>query len=61
MPQATNESIYIQRGEMTGADKGTVETAVPRSKEEVRTIWAVVAASVISLVVWGLVVILNVR
>jgi hypothetical protein len=46
---------------MTGADKGTLETAVPRSKEKVRTIWAVVAASVISLVVWGLVVVLNVR
>ncbi len=46
---------------MTGADKGTLETAVPRSKEKVRTIWAVVVASVISLVVWGLVVVLNVR
>ena len=46
---------------MTGADKGTLDTAVPRSKEKVRTIWAVVAASVISLVVLALVVALNVR
>jgi hypothetical protein len=46
---------------MTGADKGTLDPAVPRSKENVRTVWAVVAASVISLVVWALVVVLNVR
>lgn len=46
---------------MTGADKGSRETAVPHPHEKVRTLWAVVAASVISLVVWGLVVILNVR
>ncbi len=30
-------------------------------KEKKRTIFALVAASVISLVVWGLVVVLNVR
>jgi hypothetical protein len=53
-------SIY-STGEMTGADKGTMEGAAPRSREKARTIWAVVAASVISLVVWGLIVALNVR
>jgi hypothetical protein len=61
LPQSTNGSIYSKRAKMTGADKGTLDTSVPRSKERVRTIWAVVAASVISLVVWVLVVVLNVR
>jgi hypothetical protein len=35
--------------------------AVGDSKERVRTVMAVVTAAVISLVVWGLVVALNVR
>ena len=46
---------------MTGTDKGALEAAAPRSQEKARTILAVVAASVISLVVWGLIVALNVR
>jgi hypothetical protein len=45
---------------MTGSDEANL-TAIPRSKERSRTILAVVAASVISLVIWGLVVALNVR
>jgi len=50
---------------MIGSEKGNVvpssESAVLRAKEGTRTIVAVVAASVISLVVWGLIVALNVR
>jgi hypothetical protein len=46
---------------MTGADKETAGALAPRSQEKARTILAVVAASVISLVVWGLIVALNVR
>jgi hypothetical protein len=46
---------------MTGSDRGAVVPTAPRSKERARTILAVVAASVISLVVWGLIVALNVR
>jgi hypothetical protein len=50
---------------MMGSEKGNLvpssESAVLRSKEATRTIVAVVAASVISLVVWGLIVALNVR
>jgi hypothetical protein len=60
LPTPTNGYIY-SIGEMTGTDKGTLEAAAPRSQEKARTILAVVAASVISLVVWGLIVALNVR
>ena len=58
--QSTDGSIY-STGQMTGSDKGTLGAMVPRSKEKARTVLAVVAASVISLVVWGLIVVLNVR
>jgi hypothetical protein len=46
---------------MIGDDKDTAGAPALRSKEKSRTILAVVAASVISLVVWGLIVALNVR
>jgi hypothetical protein len=38
-----------------------VVSGIKELKEKKRTIFALVAASVISLVVWGLVVVLNVR
>jgi len=53
-------AIYSS-GPMIGTDKGTMQAAAPHSKEKTRTILAVVAASIISLVVWGLIVALNVR
>jgi hypothetical protein len=40
---------------------GGTSLVVSALKEKKRTIFALVAASVISLVVWGLVVVLNVR
>jgi flagellar biosynthesis protein FliQ len=46
---------------MFGSSKEPSGTVVQISREKSRTILAVVAASVISLVVWGLVVALNVR
>jgi hypothetical protein len=46
---------------MYGSSDGPLETAGQISREKSRTILAVVTASVISLVVWGLVLALNVR
>jgi hypothetical protein len=46
---------------MAGDDKATMGAVVPHAQEKGRTILALVVASVISLVVWGLVVALNVR
>ena len=46
---------------MFGYSKGPSETVGQVPREKSRTILAVVTASVISLVVWGLVVALNVR
>jgi hypothetical protein len=55
-----NGSIY-SNADMLGSSKGPSEAVGQISREKSRTILAVVTASVISLVVWGLVVALNVR
>jgi hypothetical protein len=57
--RARNGSIY-SNADMYGS-KGPLETVGQISREKSRTILAVVTASVISLVVWGLVVALNIR
>jgi hypothetical protein len=48
-------------GILTRGDFLVVVSGIKELKEKKRTIFALVAASVISLVVWGLVLALNVR
>ncbi len=55
---AANVRMSIQSRFLNG---GFFLVVVSELKEKKRTIFALVAASVISLVVWGLVVALNVR
>jgi hypothetical protein len=52
----SSQSKFLNRGSFLVVVSGLKEL-----KEKKRTIFALVAASVISLVVWGLVVVLNVR
>ena len=58
----TKERVHLdERKYMFGSSKGPWGAVQRISQEKSRTILAVVAASVISLVVWGLVVALNIR
>ena len=58
---ASNVRMTIQSRSLTGGFFLVVVSGLKELKEKKRTIFALVAASVISLVVWGLVVALNVR
>ncbi len=53
--------MSIQSRSLNGGFFLVVVSGLKELKEKKRTIFALVAASVISLVVWGLVVALNVR
>jgi hypothetical protein len=52
----SSQSVVFTRGDFL-----VVVSGIKELKEKKRTVFALVAASVISLVVWGLVVALNVR
>jgi len=51
----SSQAVFLKQGVLL------VVSGIKELKEKKRTIFALVAASVISLVVWGLVVALNVR
>ena len=58
---ATNVRMTIRSRSLNGGFFLVVVSGLKELKEKKRTIFALVAASVISLVVWGLVLALNVR